>query len=211
MDESQIKQIWNEHSKGYDQKHVSADGMGEYTRIFSEKLGKEPKDILDIGTGTGFLALLLAKMGHRSTGIDLAEKMLKMAEEKAVLQNLPVRFVEGSWDKLLFEDESFDAVVNRCVMWMLFFPECALAEWKRVLRPGGRILGFCFHDANGVIPNHYDEETEARLPLKRLPPQEMVKVLERSGFTEVHATTLDGVPANENFPAWYLLEGIKPG
>ena len=210
MDEKQIAQVWNDHSRGYDTKHAETDGIEAYTRILSQRLGETPKNVLDMGTGTGFLAVLLAQMGHHCTGIDLAEKMLQAAEQKAQEQNLKINFVKGNWNNLRYEDETFDAIVNRCVMWAVFDPTGVLAEWKRVLSPGGQLLCFCFYDAKGVIPNHYDEETENRLPLKRISPQQMAEMLESNGFTKVCASTLDGVPVNKNFPAWYLLEGIKP-
>src|SRR5579883_1823197 len=54
-----------------------------------------PRDVLDVGTGTGFLALEFARRGHRVTGIDLAPEMIARAREKAAALGLDVCFLEG--------------------------------------------------------------------------------------------------------------------
>jgi 2-polyprenyl-3-methyl-5-hydroxy-6-metoxy-1,4-benzoquinol methylase len=52
-------------------------------------------DVLDVGCGTGFLALELAARGHRLTGVDLAPAMLDLARKKAAAQGVSVRFEEA--------------------------------------------------------------------------------------------------------------------
>ncbi len=68
-------------------------------------------EVLDIGTGTGRWALYLAEEGHRVTGVDLAEEMLKVASMKAEIAELNVRFLRSNADNLPFEGESFDYVL----------------------------------------------------------------------------------------------------
>ncbi|MGH8932096.1 MAG: class I SAM-dependent methyltransferase [Egibacteraceae bacterium] len=51
--------------------------------VCSGALPTPPADVLDVGTGTGQVALLLADLGHRVTGIDLAEGMLALARAKS--------------------------------------------------------------------------------------------------------------------------------
>jgi ubiquinone/menaquinone biosynthesis C-methylase UbiE len=53
-----------------------------------------PADVLDVGTGTGFLALLLAELGYRVVGIDLAPDMLEIAQSKCTNEIAP-RFELG--------------------------------------------------------------------------------------------------------------------
>jgi ubiquinone/menaquinone biosynthesis C-methylase UbiE len=102
--------------------------------------GSEPLDALDVGCGTGFLALLLAHLGHRVAGVDVAEEMLRLAREKAAAAGRAIAFRPADAERLPFEDASFDLIVERHVIWTLPDPHGALAEWGRVLRPGGRLV-----------------------------------------------------------------------
>jgi ubiquinone/menaquinone biosynthesis C-methylase UbiE len=105
-----------------------------------EWAGAKPLDVLDVGCGTGFLALQLAAAGHRATGVDAAEEMLSIARTKAALAGVTVRFEPGDAERLPFAHDSFDLVVERHVIWTLPDPSAALADWRRVLRVDGRVL-----------------------------------------------------------------------
>ncbi len=98
--------------------------------------------VLDVGCGT---AALLPRLGAWSarftayTGLDLAPEMLRMARAKA--EDAPrTAFVAGSAEALPFRVASFDTAVSASVMHYWDAPEAALAEMRRVLRPGGRLL-----------------------------------------------------------------------
>ncbi len=103
------------------------------------KCSKDLK-ILDVGTGPGFLALILAEMGHRVTGVDISEGMLEKARDNARAMNLDVNFRHADGERLPFEDESFDLLVNRHLLWTLPNPDEAIADWVRVINQDGRIL-----------------------------------------------------------------------
>lgn len=102
--------------------------------------GDQPLDALDVGCGTGFLALLLAGQGCRVTGTDAVDEMLDLARAKAAAEQRTVEFRRADAERLPFPDASFDLVVERHVIWTLPEPEGALKEWRRVLRPGGRVV-----------------------------------------------------------------------
>lgn len=107
-----------------------------------EELGGEKLKILDVGTGNGSLALLLARMGHDVVGIDISEGMLSVARKKAKERGVNPDLRIGDAESLDFEDECFDAVVSRIVLWTLPHPDKAISEWGRVLKPGGKVYTF---------------------------------------------------------------------
>jgi ubiquinone/menaquinone biosynthesis C-methylase UbiE len=115
----------------------------ELWEIFlKEEIGESPKTVLDVGCGTGSIALILSGLGHDVSGIDLSEGMLSVCEKKAIQRGLPIRTQIGDAEALPFPDKSFDIISSRWVLWTLLRPDVAMSEWKRVLRPGGKILAF---------------------------------------------------------------------
>ncbi|MFJ9950009.1 class I SAM-dependent methyltransferase [Kitasatospora sp. NPDC091207] len=99
-----------------------------------------PADVLDVGCGTGSLALLLAAAGHRVTGVDLAPGMIERAARKAAAAGLSARFLLGGAAGPPTGGELFDVVLARHLLWTLPDPGAALREWVARLRPGGRLV-----------------------------------------------------------------------
>lgn len=95
--------------------------------------------VLDLGTGTGSLALGFAERGLDATGIDIASELLAAARQSATERDLQMRFVEGRAEATAQPDNSFDLVsAGQC--WWWFDSEAAAAEASRVLVSGGRLL-----------------------------------------------------------------------
>ncbi|MEE3378471.1 MAG: class I SAM-dependent methyltransferase [Lachnospiraceae bacterium] len=113
--------------------------------------------VLEVGTGPGFFAILLRELGLDVTAIDLTPAMLAEAIENAGPLAGMINFMEMNAEALSFEDASFDAVISRNLTWNLPHPEEALAEWTRVLKPGGLLLNF---DANWYA-YLFDESAQA--------------------------------------------------
>ncbi|GAA2143522.1 class I SAM-dependent methyltransferase [Kitasatospora kazusensis] len=99
-----------------------------------------PLDVLDVGCGTGSLSLLLARSGHRVTGVDLAPEMVRRARAKLAEANRPARFLVGDAASPPTGGERFDVLLARHLLWTLPEPEAALREWIGRLRPGGRLV-----------------------------------------------------------------------
>jgi Methylase involved in ubiquinone/menaquinone biosynthesis len=146
MDEikREIALKWNSWSKDYDEQYshgLKSEKEKEQWKLFlKEIVGKEHKQILDVGTGTGFLALLLAELGHSCTGFDISEGMMEVARKKAKEAGLNVSFGMGDAENLPCEENTFDIVTNRHLLWTIPHPEKALSEWIRVLKPGGKLV-----------------------------------------------------------------------
>lgn len=107
-------------------------------------------DVLDVGTGTGYFAILLAQMGHRVCGVDITPSMLAEAEQTAKQFGVQARFAQMDAQQTAFADGSFDTVVCRNLVWTLPDPERAYREWHRLLRPGGILLIFDANYADNV-------------------------------------------------------------
>jgi len=99
-------------------------------------------DVVDLGTGQGFVALVMAALGHRVRGFDLAQGQLERAREYAAASTNPPVFALGDAAAPPLEPESVDVVANRDVLWTLLNPGQAFANWRAALRPGGRLLVF---------------------------------------------------------------------
>jgi len=96
--------------------------------------------VLDVGTGTGVVAITAALAGARASGLDLTPELLVHARDNARIAGLPdIAWMEGDAEALPFADASFDLVLSQFGHIFAPRPAVALSEMRRVLRPGGRI------------------------------------------------------------------------
>lgn len=146
-----IGQYWTRRAPSYTDviKKNLADG---WDQVWADELishfpdgGDRPLRVLDIGTGPGFYAIILARRGYEVTAVDYSEGMLREARRNAGALAEKIRFARMDAQHLAFADSSFDAIVTRNLTWNLPDPAGAYREWMRVLRPGGALVNF---DAN---------------------------------------------------------------
>ncbi len=137
------RQDWNRVASGWEKWDEFFDRSMAFLnhRLVGDARARQGHRVLDLGSGTGYPALLTAQVvGPQGSviGIDLAEQMLAAAERKASRLGLSnVTFRTGDVTQLPFERESFDAVTSRfCLMFLPDIPKAA-AEIARVLKPGG--------------------------------------------------------------------------
>ena len=141
-----IEQYWTRRASSYTEvvKKNLADGWDskwadELIKNFPKTEGKSLK-VLDIGTGPGFYAIILASRGYDVTAVDLSEGMLEQAKANAGELAEKIRFLKMDAQTLEFPDNEFDVIVTRNLTWNLPDPVKAYGEWRRVLRDGGVML-----------------------------------------------------------------------
>lgn len=125
-----------------------------------------PKDVVDLGTGTGACALIAASLGHRVRGYDGSEGMLAVARAAARAMSLDVGFEAAVIDEAAIAPGGADIVTLRNVLWTLERPMDGLLQAHRILRSGGMVL--VSDGLWSVGPQYrstYEPELAARLPL----------------------------------------------
>lgn len=197
-----LNDYWSQRAAPYDDyqnRHERRDvDRAAWEEVWAAALPPGPLQVVDLGTGSGYLARLLADLGHEVTGTDLADGMLERARSRAARMTNPPRFQVGDAVHPDFPDSSFDAVVNRYLMWTLREPERALRNWARVLRPGGTLAvvdatwfpqGLTAH-ATEPFRQAYGHAGPA-LPLAEATDIEQTATLIRhAGFTDVRVQPL---------------------
>ena len=131
---------WNGEARHYDitaARALTAAKSAAWSAWLQNLIGRTPMAALDVGTGTGFVALRLAELGHAVTAIDQAERMLAITQRQVVDRDLSVWLARADAEVLPFANDSSDVVISR---WLLPEPDHAFAEWIRVLRPGGLLI-----------------------------------------------------------------------
>jgi ubiquinone/menaquinone biosynthesis C-methylase UbiE len=173
--------------------------------------GRQRFKVLDVGCGTGFLALHVAQLGHNVIGLDASDAMLEVAQQRAdELDKGPKSrcdFVLGDATQLEFEENEFDAVIGRFLLSELHDPAKAVAEWFRVLKPGGRLflIEDDWGDLDGVQAKErltklkyrgvFSAEFEAqrrRAPFATATPAAIAALLQDNGFADIDAGRLSG-------------------
>jgi len=135
-----IRQYWDDDAATYDlsprHQPTSPVVQAAWTGALERLLPPAPAAVLDCGAGTGFLALMAARLGHRVTAMDLSEAMLERLEVKAKAEGLAIDLVLGPAER---PPTGFDAVMERHLLWTLPDPDGVLAAW-RAAAPGGRLV-----------------------------------------------------------------------
>ncbi|MEQ1508997.1 MAG: metalloregulator ArsR/SmtB family transcription factor [Sphingopyxis sp.] len=104
--------------------------------------------LLDIGTGTGRMAVVMGTAATRVTALDRSPEMLRIARGRLAGASVPVELVQGDFTALPLEPDSVDSIIMHQALHYAAAPGGVIAEAARVLRPSGHliIVDFASHD-----------------------------------------------------------------
>jgi SAM-dependent methyltransferase len=138
----QISKIWDEDATTYDKSPAHSPQrpheLAAWRATLRRLLPDPPASVLDAGAGTGFVSLMLAGLGYQVTAIDISAQMLNVLRSKADRLGLNVQLVHADAAHRP-SGETFDAVVERHLIWTLPLPDVALAAWREAA-PTGRLV-----------------------------------------------------------------------
>jgi ubiquinone/menaquinone biosynthesis C-methylase UbiE len=135
--QSSTARVYDRMASIYDLMEAPMEWMGGRARRESVIAGARG-DVLEVGVGTG------ANLEHYPaeislTGIDISQKMLDRARERAAKIGLEARLEQENVESLPYPDDSFDTVTATCVFCSVDDPVQGLREVRRVVRPDGEV------------------------------------------------------------------------
>ena len=157
---NQVKQMFNKIASKYDfLNRLLTFGIDNIWRTIAvKKIKNNPKNILDIATGTADLAIITAKYTNAEIiGLDISDQMLKVGKEKITNKKLNsrIKLINGDAENLSFNNETFDAITVGFGVRNFENLEKGLNEIYRVIKKGGYVA---------ILEPSYPE----KFPLKQL-------------------------------------------
>jgi ubiquinone/menaquinone biosynthesis C-methylase UbiE len=160
-------------------------------------LGELEGQVLDVGAGTG-ANLPHLRRAERLVATEPDPAMRRRLERKLADARVPVELAGAAAESLPFPAATFDAVVFTCVLCTVADPEAAVAEARRVLKPGGRLIVLEHVRGAGRLARWQDRVTPlwSRLMGGCHPNRDTAATIERAGFS------FDRVDGFDPFPRW---------
>ena len=157
---NQVKQMFNKIASKYDflNRFLTFGIDNIWRKIAVKKIKNNPKNVLDIATGTADLAIITAKYTNAEIiGLDISDQMLKVGKEKITNKNLDsrIKLINGDAENLSFNNETFDAITVGFGVRNFENLEKGLNEIYRVIKKGGYVA---------ILEPSYPE----KFPLKQL-------------------------------------------
>ena len=157
---NQVKQMFNKIAGQYDflNRFLTFGIDNIWRKIAVKKIKNNPKNVLDIATGTADLAIITAKYTNAEIiGLDISDQMLKVGKEKITKNKLDsrIKLINGDAENLSFNNETFDAITVGFGVRNFENLEKGLNEIYRVIKEGGYVA---------ILEPSYPE----KFPLKQL-------------------------------------------
>jgi SAM-dependent methyltransferase len=175
-------------------------------QAFADVVLQEPGPVADVGCGAGVITAFLNDRGVDAYGIDLSPGMLAQAR----IAHPGLRFELGSMLRLDIADASLAGLLSCYSLIHLPWPERprALAEFRRVLRPGG-VLMLAFQIGDAAYRPAVVDEMGLAVTWYRQRPDDLVELLAAAGFA-VLARAERAPAGTESTPQGYLLATRQP-
>jgi ubiquinone/menaquinone biosynthesis C-methylase UbiE len=134
---------WDERVEAWEEVAASRAFLAIRDRIVELAAPRRDDRVVDLGAGTGLLSLAVAPRVREVVAVDISQRMLERLDDAAVAVGIHnIEFLTGDLRRLPLEDESATLVVSNYAFHHLddARKELALAEARRILRPGGRLV-----------------------------------------------------------------------
>lgn len=139
-----IASHWDGRAATFDDEvdHGLADpaARAAWSRWLTTWLPAPPARVVDLGCGTGSLAVLLAARGYSVTASDISPEMVQRARHKAAAAGVTIEVEVADAAAPELPARSADVVLVRHLAWTLPHPQAAIATWASLLRPHGRLV-----------------------------------------------------------------------
>ena len=138
--------IYSNFASVYDRlmQDVPYTGWVNYLGSMFERHGIKPRQILDIGCGTGNVTIPLAEIGYRVTGLDMSPEMLSLAEKKAREKGLSINWILQDMKQMELGSACFDLVISMTDSLNYITTEAELSNVfhrvRALLNPGGHLI-----------------------------------------------------------------------
>ncbi|MDR0524045.1 MAG: ubiquinone/menaquinone biosynthesis methyltransferase [Candidatus Methanoplasma sp.] len=213
--EEYVRSVFTEIAPYYDEMNDTMSlGMIRRWHRFMMRLAGDvrSKRCLDVGTGTGEIALMLAGEGGEVTGVDITPRMLEAAREKAAARGPPagVRFELGDALDLPYGDGSFDVVTSGYMLRNVTDIQRSIDEMHRVLAPGGRVVvaELCKPD-NRVVRFFYEKHLKYRVSRPGRRRDGGVAIGGRQPAYEWLTSSVEGFPHGREMAAKFSAAGFE--
>lgn len=169
MSNQQIKtqlEYYDNQTEDYEKSRLIKRGLNRASKrkakiIFKELSSLNAKRIIEIGAGSGLVSYYLSQFFKGEIVLlDLSAEMLGLAKKR--IENPNVSFVVGDGTKTEYSDDYFDAVVGVDIIHHLYDPVAALQEWKRIVKPSGKMVFLETNAYNPLVVRHIGLEYEVR-------------------------------------------------
>lgn len=170
------------------------------------RLVEPPQTVVDVGIGTGILALELARLGLNVIGVDHSSRMLEATRNKFDDQGLEgIELRRGDASRLPVEDNEVDGAFAHMVLHYVPSPADAVAEMVRVVRPGGVVVAVDFIA-------HTQEWMRQELGVTWLgfPIDEVPRWFDAAGIPDVRIELAEPHTHGRDLPGTFIASGRLP-
>lgn len=150
--------FWSEYQPGFRFTDFAPGSIDFYREVERERYALEPHipslarfderqgwNVLEVGCGVATDGVQFARAGAIYTGVDASSRAIELAERRFALEGAEGRFLQAEAACLPFPDETFDLVYSHGVIHHFAETAEAVAEFHRVLRPGGEAVVMVYH------------------------------------------------------------------